>query len=204
MKLLSSIKRLFKGRTDNNDSERYFSNILNSFTQPSFVDGYDDHISMYLQLKHKRMFSKDEVMQIVKSNEFRSAFMDLDRYDLDLTEVEGALPADEWKRGRQYKDGVDQADWFDQIYSDNFVYVRFLVDSLVKNKGLSYYQITVSEQLLGAEYGTMRQIGFVLHFITNFATEFEEAMGVIDYYTQQLESKKAIEFMSYFRGKLGC
>lgn len=201
MGLASKVKTRFKKKADVDEKTKYFSGLIKSFGDPSFVGGYDDMIFLYLNSMRRKKFSENEVLEIMQSPEFKSAFLDIDRYNIDQAEGPGVIPDEEWKAGREYRDGIDVNDWFDPVYHNNYVFMMDLVKAIKSNKDKPLSQIVINELLLGGEFGEMRKAGAALHFIFNYARRYEFAEEIVTKYQAELKHVAAIEFVDYVRGE---
>ena len=170
--------------------QRKLDEIADSFVNASFTDGYDERIGVYLKHKHKKNFDEAEVLNILKSKSFQNAFYDLDRYDRSLK-----CELDDVKEKRT---DCEQGDKEDPLTDNPFFYVRCMGRSVKAYRGKSFYEITVSENLLGAHYGAMRKVGFVLHFIANYAWWYKSAMQIVYEYSSLLKGENSKKFMHEF------
>ena len=154
--------------------QKELDEIADSFVNASFTDGYDERTRAYLKRKRKENFDEAEVLSILKSQSFQSAFCDLDRYDRSLK--------CELDTVKEKRTDYEQGDKEDPLTDNPFFYVRCMGRSVKVYRGKSFYEITVSENLLGAHYGAMRKVGFVLHFIANYAWWYRSAMQIVHEY----------------------
>lgn len=199
MQIIQRIRKKHKrdsGDADVLTKDQCLMHIEVSLKNPSFVDGYDKWIESYLSISGGK-FCKDDVLEVMRSFEFYSAFTDLERYDIELTRERSDVAKYCENAGESLAD-----EQYDVLYHDNYTYVRDLVDSLIVYRGCGFYKMLEYEDLLCAEYGTMRTIGFVLHFIVNFAFEYDEVWDLINRYTENFSSSKAREFIEYLKEEL--
>lgn len=200
MQVQTKIRRIFKhDKLNQSNVDKCFQKLIHSFEKVSFVYGYDDCVRSYLKAVKRKKFTEREILAIVSSSEFRIAFNDIERYDIELTRRNSQLA----EAVGYDSDAGTEDDLFDMIYTDNYVYMKDMVDSIIKYRGHSFYYVLGLEDLLCAEFSTMRQVGFVMHFIINFAYEYRSAWDALDDYTDAFESKKAKEFIRYLKVRVG-